>query len=151
VRTQGYRVRTKALTLRLLPMMQTPLAVFVLLCSLLFPACLSQGGHAASGSQLVHNVYFTLRDDTDEARAALVADCYASLSRLPGIRFFSAGARDERIDGGANDRDFDVALLVVFEDRAAHARYVEDPAHKAFIEAHAPNWQVVRVFDSLAR
>lgn len=132
-------------------MLQGPTGVFVLLCCLLFPACQSQGRNDTSGARLVHNVFFTLRDDTDEARGALVEACYSSLSELPGISYFSAGVRDEGIDGSANDRDFDVSLTVVFEDRAAHDRYLVDPAHVAFVEAQRSNWQVVRVFDSRGR
>lgn len=127
-----------------------PLLVLLLAC-MLASACRSQGPARAGGAQLVHQVFFTLRDDTDEARGALVEACYSSLSELPGIRYFSAGVRDEGIDGSANDRDFDVSLVVVFEDRGAHDRYLADPAHVAFVEAQRSNWQVVRVFDSRGR
>ena len=97
---------------------------------------------------MVHHVYFTLREDTEAARAALVVACHTSLAGLPGITYFSAGTRDETIEGPANDREFDVALLVVFENRAALDHYQKSPEHVAFVEAQRPNWQTVRVFDA---
>lgn len=129
-------------------MIQRLLAISSLLVCLCFAACQSARSEGPHGAQVVHHVYFTLRDDTDAAREALVAACEAGLADLPGITYFSAGARDESIDGAANDRDFDVALLVVFEDRGAFDRYLKAPRHLAFVEAQKSNWQLVRVFDA---
>jgi hypothetical protein len=47
-----------------------------------------------------------------------------------------------------NDRDFDVALHVVFKDKAAHDRYQADPRHLAFVEENKAHWKKVRVFDA---
>jgi hypothetical protein len=131
-------------------MLQRSTRSLCLALGLLAFSCQSTGGVRSNGLQVVHSVYFTLRDDTDKARAALVEACYDKLADLPGVVAFSAGVREERIDGAANDRDFDVALLVVFVNREAHDRYLIAPQHVAFVDAQRPNWQVVRVFDSLA-
>ncbi|REJ90754.1 MAG: Dabb family protein, partial [Planctomycetota bacterium] len=47
------------------------------------------------------------------------------------------------------DRDFHVALHVVFEDRAAHDRYQPSDSHQQFIEQNRDTWSQVRVFDSI--
>ena len=47
-----------------------------------------------------------------------------------------------------NDRDFDVALHVVFDHRASHDAYQAAPEHLSFIEEQKENWKNVRVFDS---
>ena len=47
-----------------------------------------------------------------------------------------------------NDRAFDVALHVVFEDKASHDVYQTAPRHEAFIEECKSNWKQVRVFDA---
>jgi hypothetical protein len=47
-----------------------------------------------------------------------------------------------------NDRDFDVALHVVFRNRAAHDKYQTHPRHLKFIEEAKALWKKVRVFDS---
>ena len=44
---------------------------------------------------------------------------------------------------------FDVALHVVFTDRAAHDAYQADATHDRFIAEMKHNWAKVRVFDSL--
>jgi hypothetical protein len=47
-----------------------------------------------------------------------------------------------------NDRDFHVALHVVFTDKAAHDVYQTAADHVTFIEGQKDNWKEVRVFDS---
>jgi Stress responsive A/B Barrel Domain len=97
---------------------------------------------------LAHDVFFTLKDRSPEARRALVAACEKYLSGHEGTVFFSAGTAAEEFDRPVNDRGFDVALHVHLRDKRAHDAYQEHPRHKAFIEEMSPNWATVRVFDS---
>jgi len=97
---------------------------------------------------LVHHVYFTLHDNSPENCAALVAACNKYLTDHPGTTFFSAGTLTPDLDRPVNDREFDVALSVVFETRAAHDAYQTAPRHLEFIEENKASWQQVRVFDS---
>ena len=99
-------------------------------------------------ARLAHDVYFTLKDASPQARATLVAACHAKLAGIAGIVFFVTGTRDPELQRDVNDRDYDVSLHVVFGDRAAHDAYQEAPAHLQFIAANRDNWQAVRVFDS---
>jgi hypothetical protein len=46
-----------------------------------------------------------------------------------------------------NDRDFDVALEIVFDSHAAHDIYQTAERHNAFIAENATTWAKVRVFD----
>ena len=107
------------------------------------------GNSAARDPMLVHSVYFTLREDTPAKRAALIASARENLAPIGGIAHFAIGERDEGLVREVNDLDFDVALLVVFHDRAAHDRYQPDPRHQKFIADGKDNWEKVRVFDSL--
>lgn len=97
-----------------------------------------------------HMVYFTLKDSSPEACSALVAGCRKYLTDHPGTLFFSAGVLADTTRD-VNDREFHVALNLVFEDRAAHDAYQVAPRHDEFIAAHKDNWQQVRVFDSVVR
>ena len=99
-------------------------------------------------NQLAHNVYFTLHDPSDAARARLVEACRKYLAPHAGIVFFGAGTLAE-LCREVNDRDFDVALHIVFADQAAHDHYQTTPAHMQFIEENKANWKRVRVFDSV--
>lgn len=98
---------------------------------------------------LAHNVYFSLHDSSPTAKKKLVEACKKYLSQHPGTVYFAAGILAADLAREVNDRDFDVALTVVFKDQAAHDAYQEAPAHKKFIEECKSNWKKVRVFDSV--
>lgn len=128
--------------------MRTSLLV---LSALALGACRSLSGPAVEGPLLVHSVFFTLRDDTPAARERLVESCYRHLAPIEGITFFAAGARDEELTRDVNDLEFDVALTVVFEDRAAHDLYQPHERHQRFIAENKDSLAAVRVFDADAR
>jgi hypothetical protein len=94
------------------------------------------------------SVYFTLKDSSPDAVRALVADCHASLSGHPGIRFFGAGTRSPDLVSPANDLDFHVALQVVFEDEASHRDYQVSTEHLEFIARNRGNWAAARIFNA---
>ena len=99
---------------------------------------------------LVHNVYFTLRDRSDDARRQLIQACRKWLPGHPGVVFFACGPLCEDLTRDVNDRDWDVGLHVIFKDKSAHDHYQETEAHLKFIEENRSGWAKVRVFDSIA-
>lgn len=99
--------------------------------------------------RLAHNVFFKLKDSTPEGVAALVAACKKYLNVQPGIVFFAAGPVCAELNREVNVLDWDVALHLVFVDRAAHDAYQTDPTHEQFIAENKATWASVRVFDSL--
>jgi hypothetical protein len=121
--------------------------------SLAFAALGVLGGIAPTsgdegGGILAHDVYFSLNDDSPEARQALVEACRKYLSGHEGTRFFAAGSRAVELKRDVNDTDFDVSLHVYFESEAAHEAYQKDARHLEFIGKMQGNWKSVRVFDS---
>jgi hypothetical protein len=98
---------------------------------------------------LAHMVYFTLKDNSAEAKKKLVSACKTFLSKHPGEVFFAAGILAEELNRPVNDRDFDVSLHIVFADNAAQEKYQDAPRHKQFIDENKDNWKKVRVFDSI--
>ena len=103
---------------------------------------------APEDSPLAHMVYFTLKDDSEAHRQKLVDACEKYLSGHDGTLGFAAGPIAGELDREVNDRDFDVALLIIFETRAAQDKYQEAPRHLKFIEENSATWAKVRVFDS---
>jgi hypothetical protein len=97
---------------------------------------------------LSHDVYFTLKDDSPQARQQLVAGCEKYLSRHPGVVWFAAGTVADEFQRDVNDREFDVVLHVVFKDKASHDQYQVSADHVKFVEEFSGNWEKVRVFDS---
>jgi hypothetical protein len=100
-------------------------------------------------TMLSHDVYFTLKDNSPQAKQDLVDACKKYLSNHPGTVFFAAGTLAEDYKREVNDRGFDVALHIVFADNAAHDKYQEAERHKQFIAEGKANWKTVRVFDSV--
>ncbi len=102
-----------------------------------------------AGSQKLfsHMVYFSLKDRSPEACERLVAACRTYLSDHPGTVLFAAGTLADTTRE-VNDRDFDVALNVVFENREAHDKYQVAERHQQFIDENRDNWQRVRVYDA---
>jgi hypothetical protein len=109
------------------------------------PTC---GAAEPKQRMLSHDVYFTLKHDSEEARATLVAACQKYLSGHPGTVWFAAGMIAEELRREVNDLDFDVALHIVFKDKASHDKYQDSPKHHKFIEEFSESWETVRVFDS---
>src|SRR5215475_3998746 len=97
---------------------------------------------------LSHDVFFSLNDASPEAKQKLVAACKKYLTGHEGAVAFSVGTLAGELSRSVNDKEFDVALHVVFKDKAAHDVYQEDRRHKQFIDENSANWKKVRVFDS---
>lgn len=102
----------------------------------------------AADRQLAHAVYFKLKDSSPAAREALVAGCQKFLAGHDGVVYFAAGVLAEEMNRDVNVRDFDVALLIVFANKAAHDQYSSHPRHMKFIEEFKSSWDSVRVFDA---
>jgi hypothetical protein len=120
--------------------------------ALVLPAVLVTGAVTRSadepGPRLAHMVFFTLKDHSPEARQTLVSSCQKYLSDHEGTVYFSVGTIAEDVVEPVSDRDFDVALHVVFRDKAAKNQYLTDPRHLKFVEENRDSWAKVRVFDS---
>jgi hypothetical protein len=101
----------------------------------------------ADSRKFSHMVYFTLQESSAEACDNLVAECKKYLSDHAGTDFFAAGVLADTTRE-VNDRDYQVALNIVFKDRASHDAYQVAERHDEFIAANKENWQQVRVFDS---
>jgi hypothetical protein len=111
-------------------------------------ALVQAGGAEKAQPMHVHDVYFSLKDNSEGATQKMVAACKKYLSGHSGTVFFAAGVLAKDCNRPVNDRDFDVALHVVFKDKAAHDAYQKAERHLKFIAENQDNWRKVRVFDS---
>ena len=125
-----------------------PLALVLLGPFLLTAVSTLAGAAEGEGPRLAHSVFFTLKDRTPEARAALVVSCQKHLDGHEGVASFAVGAIAEDVVEPVSVRDFDVALLIVFTSKAAGDTYQAHPRHKAFIAENRATWAQVRVFDA---
>jgi Stress responsive A/B Barrel Domain len=97
---------------------------------------------------LAHSVFFSLHDRSKPAVDQMLSACRKYLSGHPGTLFFACGTPNQELDREVNDRDFDVALHIVFESKADHDTYQEAPHHQRFISENKAGWRQVRVFDA---
>ncbi|GAB1420280.1 Dabb family protein [Anaerolineales bacterium] len=99
----------------------------------------------------LHNVYFSLIDRSNQAKQNLINDCQEFLTVQEGIVSFACGLLEEELEREENDRDFDVSLHIMFENREAHDAYQNDEVHHTFVDRNKDNWAKVRVFDTLVK
>ncbi len=98
---------------------------------------------------LAHTVFFSLKDSSESAKQKLLEACRKYLTPHEGIVSFACGTLAAELNRPVNDRDFDVALHILFRTEEDHDRYQEAPIHHRFIEENKENWKKVRVFDSV--
>lgn len=104
-----------------------------------------------AGPLIGHMVYFKLKDGSPAARQKLIDACDKYLAEHTGVVFYSAGPIAAEFKREVNVTDWDVALHLVFADKAAHDRYQDHPDHLKFIAENKDTWAAVRVFDSELR
>jgi Stress responsive A/B Barrel Domain len=98
---------------------------------------------------LAHNVFFSLHDKSPEAKAKLINSAKMHLTGHAGVLFFAVGELASELNRPVNDRDFDVALHIVFANNDDHDLYQNAPRHHKFVEESKDGWAKVRVFDSI--
>ena len=96
-----------------------------------------------------HMVSFELKDKSAEAKKKLVDACCKYLKNHEGVLYFSAGVRAEDVKEPVSAADWDVAMHIVFKDKAALRKYGPHPDHRKFIDENKANWKGVKVYDSL--
>ncbi len=120
-------------------------SVAVLLAGAVMPAA------EAAEPQLAHAVYFTLKDPSTKSREKFIASCEKYLTKHKGAVSFTIGTMAEDVKEPVSDREFDVALHVVFEDKAALAEYLKSERHEKFVAENKEGFAKVRVFDSYVK
>jgi hypothetical protein len=103
---------------------------------------------AADDKLLAHDVFFKLKDNSDAAKQRMLDACRKYLSKHAGTVLFTVGTLAAELSREVNDRDFDIALHIYFQDKAAHDKYQDSERHVQFINDNKDNWAKVRVFDS---
>lgn len=108
-----------------------------------------KGTPLAIDGNMAHAVYFDLKDPRDTE--ALMRDCLARLEGIPGVRALEVGERCAEFKTPRNNQEFEVALWVLFDDRAAHDGYQVHPQHRALVEEWMPKLAGIEVFDAWVR
>ena len=102
----------------------------------------------SKSAPLAHIVFFTLAEPSDANRSKLVDGCKKYLHGHEGTLYFAVGVNSPQYARDVNDRDYDVALHLVFETAGHQDVYQTHPRHVKFVEECKGLWKKVRVFDS---
>lgn len=91
-----------------------------------------------------HVVFVDLADPADAD--ALLADARAMLAPIPSVTAYSAG---KHLDTGRPTvlGDYDIGMILGFDDAAGLNAYVVHPDHVAFVERWRPRLTGLRVYD----
>jgi hypothetical protein len=98
--------------------------------------------------QLIHNVFFTLKDHSKESRQKFLEAAKKYLTGHEGTVYFVCGVVAEDVSEPVSVKDFDVALHLVFASKEAEAKYIKDPRHVEFVEKCKESFAKVHVFDT---
>jgi hypothetical protein len=106
-----------------------------------------KGDKTPSKAPFVHPVIFYLKKDTPAAkREALIADCHKMLAKIPSVRGLWAGEPAAKSTPEAV-KDFQVGLLVLFDNAEGLKAYLEHPDHLKFVEIYLPLIEKIQVYD----
>ena len=126
--------------------MKLAVACVVICGSSLLTGC---GQPLSQRTGLAHVVLYDFRPDAPpDAREALCADAQALLSGLPTVRGIWLGTpADTKTTGRPMVHDdYDLGLVVLFDDLDGLNEYLEYPDHVTFARRHDPRCNL-RVFD----
>lgn len=95
-----------------------------------------------------HVVLFWLKKDSGGAKQQLLGDARRLLTAIPTLTFIDVGV-PAGTDRPVVDNTYDACLVTVFADSAGHDAYQVHPAHLEFVARNKPNFETIRVFDSV--
>ena len=97
----------------------------------------------------VHAMYFWLRDGISREDEATFDAGVGSISTIEGVVHGYVGV-PAATDRPVIERGYSRALVIVFNDEAAHDAYQVHPVHDRFREECGGFWTSVRIFDSVS-
>jgi hypothetical protein len=121
--------------------------VVAMATALLSAGCASSSRGGAQPAPLLHLVFFHLED---AARVdALQSDCDELLADIPSVLSYASG---RHFDVGRDnvDGDYDLFLLVGFDDREGYDAYLVHPRHVELVERWGPELASLRIHDAWA-
>jgi hypothetical protein len=85
----------------------------------------------------VHAVIFHLKKDAPEGEVqALITDAHELLRPIPTVRGLRVGRPAEKSSPNFAKKDYQVGLLVLFDDFEGLKTYLDHPRHLKYVEKH---------------
>jgi hypothetical protein len=104
---------------------------------------------APKRGQIVHHVFFWLKNPASEADKDKLIAGLRTLRGVPQLRELRIGVPAPTEQRSVVDSSYQVSELMVFDSVEDQRRYQEHPIHKAFVAACEGLWDRVVVYDSV--
>ncbi len=98
---------------------------------------------------LIHNVYFTLKNPESKADKEALLKGLELLKTIPEVKEAHIGILASTEKRAVVDIDWQVSETLFFESEKDQKIYQDHPIHHQFIEQCSSLWEKVRVFDSI--
>ena len=106
----------------------------------------NESTQAVLENPFVHSVYFWFKEDMTEEKKQ---QFYANTEKLREIEVVKAlyTGKPANTTRPIVERSYDFAVIVHFENLAAHDVYQQHPIHLALLESGSPYWEKVMITD----
>jgi hypothetical protein len=85
----------------------------------------------------VHVVVFTLKKDAPkDAAEQIIADCQGMLTKVPTVRGLKVGRPADKATPEVAKKNYDVGLVVFFDDFDGLKTYLDHEQHQKFLQKH---------------
>ena len=99
--------------------------------------------------QLIHHVYFWLKNSGSKEDLTKLLDGLRTLEKIETVRKIHIGVPAATEARGVVDASYSASELLFFDDLAGQATYQDHPIHKKFVEDCSHLWEKVIVYDSM--
>ncbi len=99
--------------------------------------------------QLVHHVFFWLKNPDSKADRDKLVEGVQTLSKIPTIRKLHVGVLASTEKRDVVDTSWQVSELMFFDDLAGQKVYQDHPIHLDFIKNYSHLWAKVLVYDAM--
>lgn len=104
---------------------------------------------APDKKQLVHHVFFWLKNPDSKADRDKLVEGVKTLAKIETIRKLHVGVLASTEKRDVVDTSWQVSELMFFDDEAGQKVYQDHPVHQAFIKNYGHLWAKVIVYDAM--
>jgi hypothetical protein len=112
-------------------------------------AATAMTNNAPDKKQLVHHVFFWLKNPDSKADRDTLVEGVKTLSKIETIRKLHVGVLASTEKRDVVDTSWQVSELMFFDDEAGQKVYQDHPIHQAFIKNYSHLWAKVVVYDAM--
>ena len=101
------------------------------------------------GKQMIHHVYFTLKNPDSVQDKQLLKEGLQSLAAIAEVKHLIIGEPAPTFDREVIANDWHVSEVIYFKSVADQDAYQVDPVHQLFVTNYSHLWSKVVVYDIL--